>query len=279
MNTGHFMSAGHVVNTDREDAAVTDYEFIDLDVQDGIALVRLNRPPVNALSIGLYHEIARVFGEVDDRADEVRVVVFTGAGKHFCGGRDLKTSASEDPEERARAVKAALGAIYHARVPVIGAVNGGAVGVGLICAILCDFLVASERAFFVMPEIDAGANPSVATALRGLNQFQARAMAFTGERYSPDEFYRMGVLRKVVPHDELMPEALRLAGLVAAKSPMAMQLAKWSANEVEALFADFEQAYRAIESRVSAVTLHTADAKAAAAAFADKRGPLAERSA
>lgn len=87
----------------------------------------------------------------------------------------------------------------------------------------------------------------------------------------------MGVVRKVLPPEELMPEAMRLAGILAAKSPLTLRMAKWSANEVEALFANFEQAYRAIESRVSAVTMKTEDSIEAAKNFADKRGPLSDR--
>jgi enoyl-CoA hydratase len=227
---------------------------------------------VNALNIGLYRDIESAFTELDD--PDVHVAIFTGAGRVFCAGRDLKTSASEDPEERAKWVKRALAAIYHCAVPVIAAVNGPAAGAGFVAAILADIIVASDRAMFTMPEIDAGANPSIATILRGFNQFQARAMAFTGERYSPEDMQRMGIVRRVVPHDDLLTETRKLAEIIAAKNPLAMRSAKWSANEVELLFANFEQAYRAIEARVSAATLVTDQAKEAAKAFAEKRGPL-----
>lgn len=254
-----------------------DREFVRLDVKDSIATVTLDRPPVNALSIGLYRDIASAFEEVNDRTDEIHAAVLTGAGRAFCAGRDLKVSGSEDPDERAKWVKAALGSVYHCAVPLIGAVNGAAVGAGLVAAVSCDFLVASENAFFVMPEIDAGGNPSIATLLRGINQFQARSLAFLGERHTAGDFYRMGIVRAVLPPGQLLPEALRLAGILAAKDPLTLRMAKWSANEVEALFSNFEQAYRAIESRVSAVTLKTESAQDAAKNFADKRGPLSNR--
>lgn len=252
-------------------------EYVRLEVEESIAIVTLDRPPVNALSIELYRDIASVFEEINDRTDEIHVAILTGAGRAFCAGRDLKVAGTEDPDERAKWVKAALSSVYHCAVPVIGAVNGAAVGAGLVCAISCDFIVASENAFFAMPEIDAGGNPSIATVLRGFNQFQARGIAFLGERHTAEDFYRMGVVRKVLPPEELMPEAMRLAGILAAKSPLTLRMAKWSANEVEALFANFEQAYRAIESRVSAVTMKTEDSIEAAKNFADKRGPLSDR--
>jgi enoyl-CoA hydratase len=258
-------------------AGLSDREFVRLDVEDSIAQVTLDRPPVNALSIPLYRDIASAFGEIDQRTDEIHAAILTGAGRAFCAGRDLKVAGTEDPDERAKWVKAALGSIYHCAVPVVGAVNGAAVGAGLVSAISCDILVASENAFFVMPEIDAGGNPSIAALLRGLNQFQARGLAFLGERHTAEDFYRMGIVRAVLPPEELLPEARRLAGILAAKDPLTLRMAKWSANEVEALFSNFEQAYRAIESRVSAVTMKTDSAKEAAKNFADKRGPLANR--
>jgi enoyl-CoA hydratase len=167
-----------------------------------------------------------------------------------------------------------MGSIYHCKVPVIAAVNGPAMGGGFALAALCDIILASERAVFAMPEIDANANPSVAMLLRGMNQYQARAMAFTGERYSGEDMYRVGVVRSVTAHDDLMTQANELAQVLAAKSPLALRAAKWSANEIELMFADFEQAYRAIESRVSIQLFASDDHKEAAAAFAEKRTPV-----
>jgi enoyl-CoA hydratase/carnithine racemase len=78
----------------------------------------------------------------------------------------------------------------------------------------------------------------------------------------------------VVPHSQLLPEALKLAATFTSKSPLALRAAKWSANEVELLFTDFEQAYRAIEQRVSAAHLHSEDHLVAVEAFAEKRAPV-----
>lgn len=261
----------------RRSEALADYEFLSLEVHDKVAVVTLDRPPVNALNIGLYQDINGAFDEITARKSEVNVAILTGAGRAFCGGRDLKVAGSEDPDERAKWVKAGLGAVYHCGVPVIAAVNGAAVGVGCVLSMVCDIIVAAETAFWAMPEIDAGANPSVATILRGLNQFQARRMAFTGRRYQPADLYRMGILDDIVPLEELLATAHGIAEILASKNPGALRAAKWSANEIEILFTDFEQAYRAIESRVSAVNMQSAEAKESVAAFAEKRGPLSGR--
>jgi len=252
---------------------MNEYENVTLTVENKIATIRLNRPPVNALSIGLYRDIAAVFDDVNTM-DDVNVAIITGNGRCFCAGRDLKTAETEDPKVRAKHVKAGLHAVYHCEVPVIAAVNGPAMGAGFCIAALCDMVLASEQAVFGMPEIDAGVNPSVATILRGFNQFQARAMAFTGERYTPEDMYRLGMVRKVVPADELIPEAMKLAEVLAAKSPLALRSAKWSANEAELLIANFEQVYRSVESRVSDANLNSNDRREAARAFAEHRAPV-----
>jgi enoyl-CoA hydratase len=252
---------------------MADYDTVRLKVQDNIAVITLDRPPVNALSIGMYKDIAAVFSEINSRVDEIRVAILTGAGRCFCAGRDLKVAETEPPEVRSTYAKAGLGAIYHCAVPLIAAVNGPAMGAGFAFAALCDFVIAADSAVFAMPEIDANVNPSIATLLRGFNQYQARALAFTGERVSPAELQRIGMVRSVVPAADLMAEANKLAGVLAAKSPGALRAAKWSANEVELMLNDFEKAYRAVESRVSLNLIASDDHKEAAKAFAEKRDP------
>jgi enoyl-CoA hydratase len=253
---------------------MSEYEHVRLEVSDQVALLTLDRPPVNALSIGLYRDIAAAIGEIDRRTDEVHAAILTGEGRCFCAGRDLKVAEVEDPAVRARHVKAAMTAIYHCSVPLIAAVNGPAMGAGFCIAVLCDAIIASEAAVFAMPEIDAAVNPSVATLLRGFNQHQARALAFTGERVGPGELYRMGAVREVVAPEALLPSAMALATTMAGKPALAMRLAKWSANEVEAMFRDFEGVYRAVESRVSDANMGSADRREAGRAFAEKRKPV-----
>lgn len=248
------------------------YEHLRLDLKDFIATVTIDRPPANALSMDLYKEIRAVFDEISEN-QEVRVAVLTAEGKYFCAGRDLKIADDDPPEIRNRAVRAAFTSVYHCTVPVIGAINGPALGGGLTLVFDCDIIVASERATFALPEINAGLCGGMALMRRGLNQFQGRKLYFTGEAVSAAEFYRLGVVDRVVPHDELMTEARKLAEGLAAKSPLALRAAKWSANEVEKLL-DFEQAYRAVESRVTLGLAASEDHKEAVRAFKEKRAPV-----
>jgi enoyl-CoA hydratase len=235
---------------------VAEYETLKLDVSDHIATITLDRPPVNAVTVGVWRDLAAVFAEIADRTSEIRVAILTGAGRCFCGGRDLKLSPLDPPEQRSVLARRGYAAVYHSAVPLIAAVNGPAMGAGCCLALLCDFVIASDRAVFAMPEIDAGLNFSAAMLLRGMNQYQARYLGFTGDRI------------------DLIKEVRITAAKLAAKSPEALRGAKWSANEVEILFADFERAYRAIESRVSIGLMKNDDTKEATRAFAEKRQPV-----
>jgi enoyl-CoA hydratase len=198
----------------------------------------------------MYREISATFTEINDRP-EIKVAILTGEGSYFCAGRDLRLAETEPREVRSAAARAAYGAIYHCAVPVIGAINGPAVGAGILMAFMTDFMIASTSATFAHSQINSGLNGSIATLLRGLNQFQARYYAFTGETITAEKMCQMGAVQRMVPPDALDSEVQLLATTLAVKNSQALRAAKWSANEVEALFADFEQAYRAIESRVT----------------------------
>lgn len=252
---------------------MSDYELLRLDVTDFVATVTLDRAPVNALNMALYQEIRAVFDEISERAEDVRVAVLTAAGKYFCVGRDLKSADNDPQEKRNAAVRAAFFALYHCAVPVIAAVNGPALGGGLTLVLDCDIIIASDLATFGLPEINAGLCGGMALNRRGFNQYAGRKLYFTGDAISGAEMYRLGVADQVVSPEELMPAAMKLAGNLAAKSPVALRAAKWSANEVEKIL-DFEQAYRAVESRVTLGLAQTEDHKEAVRAFVEKRPPV-----
>ncbi|MBI4296396.1 MAG: enoyl-CoA hydratase/isomerase family protein [Chloroflexi bacterium] len=247
------------------------YQFVKLEVSDYVATITLDRPPVNALSMGLYRDIASAFNEVSKR-DDVRVAIVTGAGRCFCGGRDLKLADTDPPEERSTVVKAAFYAVYHCEVPVIAAVNGPALGAGFAIVTLCDIILASEKAIFGKPEIDAGVNPSIKHLSRGLNQYQARKLGFLGARIPAQELYRLGMVEQVLSPDELLPAARKMASVIAAKSPLIMRLAKKSANQVEPM-PDFEEAYNSYESRVTVGLFQTEDSHEAGRSVIEKRPP------
>ncbi|HXO23714.1 MAG TPA: enoyl-CoA hydratase-related protein [Streptosporangiaceae bacterium] len=255
-----------------ERKGMSSYKFIDVEVSDYIATVTVDRPPANAMSLDLYDEIGAVFREVGDLVDDVRVAILTARGKYFCAGRDVKVARNDPPEKRSASVRAAFGSLLHCAVPVIGAINGPALGAGYTLATFCDLLVASELATFALPEINFGLCGGYTSTRRGLTAYQGRKLAFTGEPVSAETMREWGVVDQVVPPGELMAEARKLAAVLAGKSPLALRMAKWSANEVDKIL-DFEQAYRAVESRASLVLAASEDHAEANLAFKEKRAP------
>lgn len=135
---------------------MTGLKYLKVTVADRIATVLLNRPPVNAVTQEMYREITEFFSTADELAD---AVVLSGAGKHFCGGNDLGEFATLTPDNadaRMKVVRTAFFAIQDCAVPVVGAVNGTAVGTGLAIAASCDFVIAADDARIGTPEIGVG---------------------------------------------------------------------------------------------------------------------------
>src|SRR5215470_17821712 len=208
-------------------------EIIKTDISDYIATVTIDRPPVNAMNRQMFDEIQAAFDALNNRSD-VRVAVFTGAGKCFCAGADMKArSASLDGQQaprpggmwaHSRAAREAFNAILECSVPVIGAINGPALGGGLALVASCDMLIASENAVIGLPEIDVGLLGGGRHCQRLFGVYKARKMMYTGERMGAAELYRLGVVEKVVTPDKLMNEAAALARNIAEKSPLAIRL-------------------------------------------------------
>jgi enoyl-CoA hydratase len=193
-------------------------DFLLFEQRGEVCLVTLNRPDKrNALSIELRLEIADVFGRIAG-ADAVACVVLTGAGTAFCSGMDT-TQFGGDAENRRRLVEssvAAFGAVGRCSIPVIAAVNGPAIAGGFALALLSDIRIASETALFGFPDLPAGIPPAYAAARAALGTALARELCLTGRVLEADEALRRGVVSAVHSPPDLMPQALELAGSVAA---------------------------------------------------------------
>src|SRR5262247_4109165 len=250
-------------------------EFITCEVHEYVALVTMNRPPVNAVNARFLDELTRVFDALSDR-DDVRAAILTGAGKVFCAGADIKARLERDPQpgdfwQHSRRAREAFHSIVECRVPVIGAINGPALGAGLAIAASCDLLVASESATMGLPEINVGLLGGGRHAMRLFPHSKARRMMFTGQRLSGAELYRLGVVEECVPAEKLMETARALATEIAGKSPIAMKLAKHAMNAVE--FMTLRDGYR-FEQGMTAELSKYEDAREAMRAFVEKRPPV-----
>ena len=248
---------------------------INLQVRDHVAVVTLQRPPVNATNRAMRLELTRLFDAIGDRQD-IRAVVLTGAGKTFCAGADIKerTELTGEPgeyNELNRLAREMFYSILECPKPVVAAVNGHALGAGMAIALCCDILLASQDAVFGMPEIDVGLAGGVKYLQRHLPPSKVRRLLLTGQRISAPELYRLGVLEECVPPDELMPQAMAVAGEIASKSPMTVRLLKESFTAVESM--SLRDGYR-LEQNVSKAMSQTADAQEAQLAFVQKRKPV-----
>jgi enoyl-CoA hydratase len=251
---------------------------VNIEVADLVATVTFDRPPVNAVDFEAMEEITSAFKSLNDRKD-INCAVFTAAGSRaFIAGADLKAgrhppthglpSRIMDPH---RLIRDALQAIRDCHVPVIGAINGPAIGAGLALAGACDIIIASENASFGLTEINVGLLGGAAHLQRLVGTYKMRKMFYTGELEQAKEMYRLGAVEQVVPLADLLPTAHKLALVIASKSPLAMRLAKDSANRIEHMPTD--EAYR-IEQTYTAQLVETADAKEAVAAYLEKRKPI-----
>lgn len=252
---------------------------LHVEVSDHIATVTLDRPPVNAVDTGTFAEIVDVFSSFNEQRD-VRVAIFTAAGdRAFMAGVDLQSVGQRDRSgevpaplviDPARMARDAMWAITDCAVPVIGAINGPALGAGLAFAACCDMLIASDNARFGTTEINVGLLGASSHLLLMMGRHKARELFFTGEQVPAAELYRLGAVRAVVPRDELLDTAKDLAVTLAAKSPIALRLAKESMNRVE--FLPLKEAYRT-EQDYTARLLGFDDAAEARTAFMEKREP------
>jgi enoyl-CoA hydratase/carnithine racemase len=208
----------------------------------GVRTVTLNRPEsLNAMNRQLIDEVAAAFDHAN--ADPATsVIIFTGAGRAFCAGDDRREHTHPDSEEEAAdlvdAIQRATKAITFGPKPVVGAINGWAVGGGFEWAINCDFPIWGESARAFFPEVSlnifvTGAVTSLLPALVGLNN--ARQMLFFGDRYDASELQRLGVAWRVVPDEQLIAEATQVAERLADLPPLAVRAMKRVLNQTAAV--------------------------------------------
>jgi enoyl-CoA hydratase/carnithine racemase len=248
--------------------------LIKLGVADGIAVVTMDHPPVNAQNAQFNLEMAYVFDTLSDRKD-VRVAILTGAGKVFSAGADMKSRAgltkTGERSQHSRRVRESFHAIRECAKPVICALNGPALGAGLAVAASCDILIAAEEGSLGLPEINVGLLGGGGHAQRLFGHSTLRRMMLTGYRVPGPELLRLGIVEACVPGAQLMESAMAIAREIAAKSPAAIRLAKQSLNTIEDM--SLRDGYRYEQDMTAALAEHP-DAKEAAAAFLEKRKPV-----
>ncbi len=213
--------------------------------QAGIAEVVMNNPPVNALNVAGWFELARIIRELGDNP-EVRVVILRAEGRGFNAGVDIKEmQATEGFEALIAANKGcfeAFAAVYDCAVPVIAAVNGYCLGGGIGLVGNADVIVASDDATFALPEVDRGALGAATHLARLVPQHRMRSMVYTAKSITAQELLHFGSVLAVVPLADLREAAFEVARDIAAKSPTVMRAAKASLNGIDPI--DVKRSYR-----------------------------------
>jgi enoyl-CoA hydratase len=218
---------------------------IGLHTADGIAEIMIDFPPVNALPVRGWFELAEALGAA--AADEqVRVVILAAEGRGFCAGVDIKEMQRTQGHEALlganRGCYAAFEAVYDCGVPVIAAVHGFCLGGGVGLAGNADIVIASDDATFGLPEVDRGALGAATHLSRLVPQQLMRTMVYTCRPVSASELHRFGTVLDVVPRVELLSAARKLAGEIAAKNPQIIRRAKESLNGIDPV--DVKRSYR-----------------------------------
>ncbi|MEE9390291.1 MAG: enoyl-CoA hydratase-related protein [Candidatus Aminicenantaceae bacterium] len=251
------------------------YKTLIYEKKENIGLLTINRPDkLNAISNELTSELSQLLGEIEND-EELRVLIITGAGdKAFVAGADIKELVDRDAKigrRVSRERQEIFSRIENLQIPVIGAVNGYALGGGLEIALACSIRVCSEKAQFGAPEVKLGIIPGDGGTQRlprlvGLGR--AMEMILTGDFIDAQEAYRIGLVNKVFPHEEMMDGAMELAQRIASRPPLAVRYAKEAVNRSQG--GDAVSGF-ALESYLHALACTTEDKKEGVSAFLEKR--------
>jgi enoyl-CoA hydratase len=245
-----------------------------------IGVIKIARPEaLNALNAQVLSDLAVVLKELSERRD-LRAAILTGEGeKAFVAGADIKEMeklSAAAALDMALNGQALLQKIEDLPVPVIGALNGFALGGGLEIALACDFLLASDKCKWGLPEVTLGLIPGYGGTQRlsrVLGGALAKRVALSGEIFSAQQGYEWGLFTRVVQHGDLMTEALKLAETVASRAPRALAWVKEAVNRGRDMtLADGLR----LEAELFARTFETKDRHEGIKAFIEKRSPRFE---
>lgn len=244
--------------------------------EQGIALVVFSRPPVNAFSLSVYEDIGRIVKLIEKDRD-IRVVVLTAPdnARAWCGGADLNDFVGMDTarrKERYHFINQQLPGFYHLNRPVIAAINGHAIGIGMVLAGLCDMRIAAEEARFACPEIDYGLVGGGAGlfAMLKLPEAKVREILFTGEKFTARELESTGFFNYIVPKTKVLDQAMDLAKKIAGKSLPSIQARKIASAGLEGK--SWMDAYLDAQA-LSAELVASKDSAEGVQAFLERRRP------
>jgi methylglutaconyl-CoA hydratase len=210
------------------------FSQIEFTVNEGVATVTLSRPEIrNAFNDEVIAELTDVFSGIRSSSD-IRAAVLTGSGPVFSAGADLNwmrrmaSYSFEENMEDSRRMAEMFRAIHTCPKPVIGRINGPAIGGGIGLVAVCDVAIAAESAFFAFSEVKLGLVPAVISpyVIRRIGPARARSLFITGERFTAQDALRFGLVDRVVPDDLLDQEVQSVIRLIRSSGPEAIRSAK-----------------------------------------------------
>jgi len=250
------------------------FETIILEKKGKVGLVTLNRPDVlNALNSQVIEELGAALDDLE--ADpKIGCIVMTGSERAFAAGADIKEMQSKTfVEAYTEDFLGSWGRIESCRKPVIAAVAGYALGGGCELAMMCDFIIAADTAVFGQPEINLGVMPGAGGTqrlTRYVGKSKSMEMSLTGRRMKAEEAESSGLVSRVVPANELIDEAMKVAEAIASNSAPAVMMTKEAINRAyETTLAEGVR----FERRAFFSLFATEDQKEGMQAFIDKREP------
>jgi enoyl-CoA hydratase len=262
---------------DQKGGKMFDKDFFRYSVTEGVALITIDRPPLNVLSFSHFHELCTEILQVIGKK-EAKVVIVTGTNNVFISGLDIKEIGRiETPDENTRktmAIKVLFRRIERLKRPIIAAINGNCFGGGIELAMACHMRLASREAKLGLPEITLGTIPSFGGTQRLpriIGLAKALEIMLTGRLISGEEAFRIGLINEVCASEELLDRALSLAHEIADKSMMAVEVMVQAATE--GLEHDIEKGVE-LESELSSTLTGTYNMREGITAFLEKRKPV-----
>ena len=254
-------------------------DYVNYVVEEGIALVTINHPPVNALDQKTVSELGQAMDELEKRP-EAKIIILTGGGdKAFVAGADITAFTGltrVTAEQFALSIQSILLKMEGSKKVVICAINGLALGGGCEVAMACDIRIASEKAKLGQPEVNLGVIPGAGGTQRLprlVGKGRAMELVFTTDMISAEEARAIGLVNRVVPPGSLLEEAKKMAKKILTKGPVAITMAKRAITE--GLEMELKEGLK-LEAKLFGELFDTFDMREGVKAFLEKRPPRFE---
>jgi enoyl-CoA hydratase len=249
------------------------FDVVRVKRDRGVALIVLDRPPVNAFDLCACARLEAAFADLAVDRNVHCVILTAPAASPFCAGRDIKELLSLAPDAEpaaAQQMRALFDRLLEHPVPVVAAVNGPALGLGTVLTALCDVRIATPTARFALPEISIGRAGGAAFVARVAMPGAVRRLALTGETIGAEEAVRIGLIDEVMTEETLRDSAWKIARTIASKPPLGIRGVKRGLDAIGGLTP--AEGYR-VEQSISAELIRTSDSIEAIRALAEKRAP------